>query len=406
MVVVDRGVFPQGMRGKDRAAGLRAFSVAAQRFIPAAMEAYVRPDDSSSDGQAAAVRACGAWTVETARDVLAEIGRLGGAEASNTVDASGLTALDTAGAVLLRQLAGPEGEIAHASDVHRSLLDAVGAVPLAEPIPADEAGLLRGIVTSLGESVSRMYRQAHRLLGMTGAVIAELGWLALRPWHFPLTSTVYHRDRTGLQATPIIALISFLIGAIIAQQGAFQLRYFGAEIFVIDLVGILMLREIGVLITSIMVAGRSGSSYTAEIGSMRMREEVDALSVMGLNPIRVLVVPRVVALMIALPLLTVISIVSGIFGAALVCLVYIDLPLGVFFDRIQDAVTLSYVFVGLVKAPFMAAIIGIVAANEGAQVAGSAESLGHHTTASVVKAIFLVIVLDGVFAMFFASIGV
>jgi phospholipid/cholesterol/gamma-HCH transport system permease protein len=211
-------------------------------------------------------------------------------------------------------------------------------------------------------------------------------------------------DHMGVRAVPIIMLMSFLIGAIIAQQGAFQLRYFGAEVFVVDLVGILQLREIGVLLTAIMIAGRSGSAITAEIGSMKMREEVDALKVMGLNPVGVLVFPRLVALTVALPLLTVVANFAALTGAAAVAWSYSGITPDVFTTRLREAIDMSTVASGMIKAPFMALIIGIVAAVEGMKVGGSAESLGRRVTASVVKSIFVVILVDGLFAMFYAAI--
>jgi phospholipid/cholesterol/gamma-HCH transport system permease protein len=209
----------------------------------------------------------------------------------------------------------------------------------------------------------------------------------------------------GFRAIPIIVLINVVIGAILAQQGIFHFRTFGAETFVVDMLGILVLRETGVLIVSIMVAGRSGSAYTAELGSMKMREEMDALRVMGFDPVEVLVLPRMLALIIALPLLTFIGSMTALFAGGVVTWFYGGMPPEIFLDRLRDAITRDTFEVGLYKAPFMAAIIGLVAAVEGMRVEGSAESLGEHTTASVVKAIFLVIVLDGFFAMFFAGIG-
>jgi phospholipid/cholesterol/gamma-HCH transport system permease protein len=211
-------------------------------------------------------------------------------------------------------------------------------------------------------------------------------------------------EQMGVNAVPIVALMSFLIGAIIAQQGAFQLRYFGAEIFVVDLVGILQLREIGVLLTAIMIAGRTGSAITAELGSMKMREEIDALQVMGLNPVGVLVFPRLMALVICLPLLTIIANFAALGGAAAVANVYSDITLEVFLSRLQAAIDVSTVVSGMLKAPFMALIIGVVATVEGFKVGGSAESLGRHVTSSVVKSIFVVILVDGLFAMFYAAI--
>ena len=199
--------------------------------------------------------------------------------------------------------------------------------------------------------------------------------------------------------------MSFLIGGIVAQQGIFQLRFFGATIFVVDLVGILVLRELGVLLTAIMLAGRSGSAYTAEIGSMKMREELDALTVIGLDPVETLIMPRIIALIIVLPLLTFISDMAALMGGALVCYIYADISFQSFILQLRDAVALNTLMVGIYKAPFMALIIGVVAATEGLGVQGSTDSLGRKTTSSVVKAIFMVIVVDGIFAVFFAAIA-
>jgi phospholipid/cholesterol/gamma-HCH transport system permease protein len=202
-----------------------------------------------------------------------------------------------------------------------------------------------------------------------------------------------------------MVLITFLIGAIIAQQGFFHFRKFGADSYVVDMVGILVLRELGVLIVAIMVAGRSGSAYTAELGSMQMREEIDALSTMGLDPVEVLILPRVLALVCALPILAFIGSMAALYGGALVAQFYGDMGPAIYLARLHDAVSVTSFKVGIIKAPFMALAIGIVACSEGLRVKGSAESLGRQTTTSVVKSIFLVIVLDGMFAIFFASIG-
>jgi phospholipid/cholesterol/gamma-HCH transport system permease protein len=244
-----------------------------------------------------------------------------------------------------------------------------------------------------------------RLALMLGAVSVAALRVLLRPMTFRLTSLVNQVDRVGWRAVPIILLITFLIGAILAQQGIFHFRRFGADIFVVDMVGILVLREIGVLIVCIMVAGRSGSAYTAELGSMKMREEIDALQTMGFNPVNVLILPRILALVIAVPMLTFIGSLSALYGGGLVAWLYGNIPPEIFLSRLREVISLDHFMVGIVKAPFMALMIGIIACVDGLQVQGSAESLGARTTASVVKSIFFVIVLDGVFAIFFAAIG-
>ena len=260
---------------------------------------------------------------------------------------------------------------------------------------------------------ARRRRQGHaglrprpRLFAdMLGAVGVAATRVIARPRDFRFTSTVNQLDRVAWQAVPIILLITFLIGGIIAQQGIFHFRKFGAELYAVDLVGILVLREIGVLIVAIMVAGRSGSSYTAELGSMKMREEIDALRTMGFDPVEVLILPRILVLIIALPVLTFLGSMAALYGGGLVAWLYGGISPDIYISRLTEAISLTHFKVGMLKAPFMGLVIGVVACAEGLQVKGSAESLGLQTTASVVKSIFLVIVLDGLFAIFFASIG-
>jgi phospholipid/cholesterol/gamma-HCH transport system permease protein len=227
----------------------------------------------------------------------------------------------------------------------------------------------------------------------------------MRPKGFRLTSSVSQFDRTSWQAVPIIVMITFLIGAILAQQGFFHFRKFGADLYVVDMVGFLIMRELGVLLVAIMVAGRTGSAFTAELGSMKMREEIDALRTMGLDPVEILILPRIMVLVIAMPVLTFIGAMAALYGAGLVSTIYGEMSTPLFIDRLREAITLDHFLVGMIKAPFIGFVIGIIACNEGLSVKGSAESLGRHTTRSVVKAIFMVIVLDAMFAVFFSAIG-
>ncbi|MGP4666306.1 ABC transporter permease [Agrobacterium pusense] len=274
-----------------------------------------------------------------------------------------------------------------------------------EAEPVEREGLVERIFSPIGKAV--VQNGADFLAGMyiLGSAVRGAQMKLGRGRGVSPAAIVNQIDHMGVRAVPIIMLMSFLIGAIIAQQGAFQLRYFGAEVFVVDLVGILQLREIGVLLTAIMIAGRSGSAITAEIGSMKMREEIDALKVIGLNPVGVLVFPRLVALTIALPLLTILANFAALLGAAIVALLYSGITFEVFLSRLHGAVEESTIAAGMIKAPFMALIIGIVAAVEGMKVGGSAESLGQHVTSSVVKSIFVVILVDGLFAIFYAAIN-
>ena len=327
------------------------------------------------------------------------------------LDLSGVRALDTFGAWLLERIAregrarGKETRLTGVPEQYRGLLEEVQTVNLTPPAPPPRTGRIAAGLEALGRTVVELGREFVPFLNMLGAIGIALINTLRRPAHFRLTSAVHHLDRVAWQAVPIIVLITFLIGCIIAQQGIFHFRKFGADLYVVDMVGILVLREIGVLIVAIMVAGRSGSSYTAELGSMKMREEVDALRTMGLDPVEILILPRVVALILALPALTFIGSLSALYGAGLVANFYGGMSPEIFIDRLKEAISVTHFKVGMIKAPFMALVIGVVAASEGLRVKGSAESLGLQTTTAVVKSIFFVIVLDGVFAIFFASIG-
>ncbi|MCZ8183095.1 MAG: ABC transporter permease [Beijerinckiaceae bacterium] len=322
-----------------------------------------------------------------------------------------LVALDTLGAYLVFRLrnrlaeAGRSVRIEGATESQKILIDEVS---FAQPPAAGDRRSLApayDMLSDIGEAVVDAGRDLSNGVAFFGAVVAAFGRLLTGRTRLRIASVVTQLERVGLRSVPIIMLISFLVGAIIAQQSIFQLRTFGTVQFVADLLGILVLRELAVLLTAIMIAGRSGSSFTAELGSMKMREEVDALQTMGLDPLEVLVVPRILALMIALPLLTFLAAMAGIAGGAVVAFFYGGVSSDVFFSRLQNAIGFNTFMVGMIKAPFMALVIGLIACIEGFAVRGSAESLGSHTTASVVKSIFVVIVVDGMFAMFFAAIN-
>ena len=260
------------------------------------------------------------------------------------------------------------------------------------------------LLSAVGQTVYELGEDFVDTVDYLGEVVVMFLRLALRPLSWRWTSMVYHLEMYGLRSVPIIMLINFLVGAIVTQQGIFQLNSFGASSYAVNLVGVLGLRELGVLMTSIMIAGRTGSSITAEIGSMKMREEIDALKVMALDPLEVLIIPRLVALVIALPVLTFLADIAQLGGGLLVSWLYAGLTPAAFLLRLQNAVLPETFLVGLIKAPFMAIVIGLIAATEGMEVRGSAELLGRCVTSSVVKSIFMVIVMDGVFAMFFAAV--
>ena len=370
--------------------------------------------DEEPDGNGHRYRLEGNWRSANVHGVLRQIEQLSKRSAGGEVviDLSDLSDVDTAGALLIRRL--KVSQEAHGATVTiegsnshiDELLTAFDEDPDAEKgEPKAKISLPERLFAPIGRNVYELWGNLIAAMYILGSAVRGAQLKFGRGSGVSPASIVNQIDHMAVRAVPIILLMSSLIGAIIAQQGAFQLRYFGAEVFVVDLVGILQLREIGVLLTAIMIAGRSGSAITAEIGSMKMREEVDALKVMGLNPIGVLIFPRLVALTVALPLLTIIANFASLFGAAMVAWGYSGITIATFISRLHEAISLSTVISGMIKAPFMALVIGIVAAVEGLKVGGSAESLGLKTTDSVVESIFLVIVLDGLFAIFFASIG-
>jgi phospholipid/cholesterol/gamma-HCH transport system permease protein len=326
-----------------------------------------------------------------------------------SVDMRGVSEIDTFGACLLERLirahraGGDEASIVGASEHFQGLLTEVERVGGGQA-PARKKARFAALEAA-GRAIVGAGEAFVAFIAMLGALGDALARVLVRPRAFRLTSVVNQLDRVGLRAVPIIFMITFLIGGIIAQQGIFHFRKFGAEDYMVDLVGILVLREIGVLIVAIMVAGRSGSSYTAELGAMKMREEIDALRTMGLDPVEVLILPRVAALVIALPILAFLGSMAALFGGGVVAWLYGGMSPYIYIDRLREAVSITHFEVGMIKAPFMALVIGVVACAEGLRVKGSAESLGLQTTTSVVNSIFLVIVLDGFFAIFFASIG-
>ena len=364
-------------------------------------------------GDALALCAMGNWTASFApvlERIVADAEKLAVSRPNILIDVSEVSKLDTFGAWLIERLrrsltqGNVEAPIAGLSASYSSLVDEVRHVK-ATPVIETDAVTITGMLEQIGRGVAGVAGTMIGLTDMLGAVLAASGRVLLHPRSFRLTSTVHHIEQVCWRAVPIIVLITFLIGCIIAQQGIFHFRKFGADIFVVDMLGVLVLREIGVLLVAIMVAGRSGSAYTAELGSMKMREEIDALRTMGFDPIEVLVLPRMLALVIALPILAFLGAMAALYGGGLVAWLYGGLDPEAFLQRLRDAISIDHFIVGMVKAPVMAAVIGIVACVEGLAVRGSAESLGQHTTSSVVKSIFFVIVMDGIFAIFFASIG-
>ena len=322
-------------------------------------------------------------------------------------DLTGVTALDTAGAWLILSTARQSGaSVSGATEAQKLLLDAVSAAlpPATRAAGPPRHMLLLERIDRVGRATAAAAGGLAQITGFFGQVVVCGAATLVRPWRLRMTSLVFHMQETGLNAVPIVALMAFLIGIVIAYQGADQLRQFGAEVYVVDLISISVLRELGILLTAIIVAGRSASAFTAAIGSMKMREEVDAMRTFGLDPIEVLVLPRVLALLLMLPVLGLISDLAGLLGGVLMAWFELGISPGMFRTRLLD-IDVNHFLIGIAKAPFFAVIIGVIGCFQGLQVEGNAESLGRLTSRAVVQAIFMVIVADATFSIFFAAAG-
>lgn len=352
----------------------------------------------------------GMLTLRSLSALMPDLDRVGGGQVQ--LDLSGLDKLDTAGAYALHQLQerlareGGALRIEGLSADHAALLERV-AQSIPEPpeeVPAQRS--LTDLLEALGRTVASAGVFLAEICAMLGIFIARLVWLIRHPSEFRATSLVHHCDQVGWKAVPIVALMGFLIGVVLAFQGAVQLRQFGAEIFVVDLIAISILRELGILLTAIIVAGRTASSFTAAIGSMKMREEVDAMRTLAIDPAVVLFVPRILALLITLPILGMIANVMGLFGGAMMSWVELGISPNMFMARLLEDTSVNHVIVGFVKAPVFALIIGVIGCHAGMQVGGNAESLGRQTSSAVVRAIFAVIVADALFSVFFSMMEI
>jgi phospholipid/cholesterol/gamma-HCH transport system permease protein len=355
----------------------------------------------------------GAWVVAHARAADAALRAVAfQAHQPVVIDLSHVTRMDTAGAWLIhrtRRDAEREGAVTRvqgAAQTHETLLAAVAERERPPLAPTPQPHFLMAVVMRAGHALDDAWKTTVEAVGFLGLLLETLGRCLVQPRRFRLTSTVYHMEQAGFNAVPIVSLMSFLIGAVLAFQGATQLRKFGGEVFTVNLVGISFLREVGILLTAIMVAGRSGSAFTAQIGSMKLREEVDAMRTLGLNPIEVLVVPRVVALIVMLPILGFISAMMGLGGGMMVLWLTTGMSPWAYIERVYEAVSLWSFWVGMIKAPVFGLLIGLIGCFEGLKVEGSAESVGQRTTQSVVEGIFVVIVADAFFSIMFEIIGV
>ena len=355
----------------------------------------------------------GAWTIAESARLDRELNALELGDGDLAIDGSKLSRLDSAGAWLLlrtsRAMEAAGGKVSRfdVPALYQPLIENLNQEHKAESHRSRIPPGFRGRLYRIGRASMHAYTQGISMLGYLGRVTVETGEVIAKPKRNLRVAAIFHQiEETGINALPIVGLLSFLIGIVLAYQGADQLERFGAEIFTINLLGVGLLREIGGLITAIIVAGRSGSAFTAHIGTMRVNQEIDAMQTMGLNTVDTLVLPRVIALMITLPLLTFYANIMGLIGGAMMCYFQLDITIPVFLRQLNDAVDVNTLMVGLIKAPVFAFVIALVGCYEGFQVERNAASVGQLTTRSVVESIFLVIVLDAAFSVMFSVLGV
>jgi phospholipid/cholesterol/gamma-HCH transport system permease protein len=359
----------------------------------------------------------GEWTLANYRHIKAALQHSDtrtepGKPTDATVSLDAITRLDTAGAILIVELIGVEKAQAVADwaaelpKEQQALLVRI-AEAMEAPLDVDPPSYSRisQALASAGQHMVGLWSQQRQLLAFIGLVVATLFQLVLRPRHWRLTATVAHIQQSGLNAVPIVALLTFMVGAVVAFLGATVLQDFGATIYTIDLVAFSFLREFGVLLAAILLAGRTASAFTAQIGAMKSNEEIDALQAQGLDPIELLVLPRVMAMLISLPMLAFVGMLSGLAGGAMVTSLSLDISLTQFLTTLQKDVSVTHFLVGLSKAPVFAFVIAVIGCLEGFKVSGSAQSVGEHTTSSVVQSIFMVILIDAVAALFFMEMG-
>jgi phospholipid/cholesterol/gamma-HCH transport system permease protein len=364
------------------------------------------------DGRQLAVG--GAWTIAESARLDKELAALKLSERGPiTIDASKISRLDSAGAWLLLRTrralgaAGAKVSDLHLPELYQPLLESLDQPRKSEPHKSRIPPGFRGRLYRIGREATHAFFQAISMLGYLGRVTVESIEAFARPRHNLRIAAIFHQiEEVGINALPIVGLLSFLIGVVIAYQGITQLRQFGAELLTIDGLGIITLREMGVLMTSIIIAGRSGSAFTAQIGTMRVNQEIDAMQTMGLNTVDTLVLPRIIGLIIALPLLTLYADIMGLIGGAIMCYFDLGVTFPAFMRELQQALQVKTLMVGLVKAPVFAFVIALVGCYEGFQVERNAASVGLLTTRSVVESVFMVIVLDAAFSVMFSVLRI
>ena len=358
----------------------------------------------------------GAWTVSLLGDLDGQLRALieeAGAHGVTELDLSGLERLDTAGAYLidrtLRGFAGPEPSVLGADTSVQSLLQQARILATQEehapPVREDGHGFI-DLLERTGRNAKHMWDEFLETLSFFGAVLVAISTVIWRPAKMRWTALVSVMEDAGLDAVPIIAFLSFFVGMVVAFIGATTLAQFGATIFVVELVGFGVLRELGGVLVAIIIAGRTNSAFTAQIGAMRMRQEIDAMQTLGLDPMRVIVAPRVLAMMIMVPVLTFIGMLTAIAGGMTVGWLILEINPTVFFNRLQENVPIEQFWIGMSKAPIFGLAIALIGCRQGLEVGGSVQSLGHHTTKSVVQALFAIILIDAFFALFYQELGI
>jgi phospholipid/cholesterol/gamma-HCH transport system permease protein len=364
-----------------------------------------RPPSLEIDPEAR-LHLAGSWTLAYAAEMGERLREA--AESVQGVDVRDVDRLDSAGVLQLLRFARRRGidfDAFRFRDDHAALAAAIEDVADDRPKKKREYGVIAALAR-LGFAVYDNWKEIIALVGFLGENLIKFGRMVLQPRRFRLTATVYHMEQVGLDAVPLVFLLSYLVGAVIAFLGANILRDFGATIYVVELVSVSFLREFGVLLTAIILAGRTASAFTAQIGAMQSREEIDALRTLGMDPIDVLVMPRVIALVVMLPLLTFIAMIAGLLGGLTVGAFNLDIPPQAYLSRMDATLELRHFLVGLSKAPLFAIVIGLIGCLEGLQVEGTAQSVGERTTSSVVQAISLVIIIDAIMALWFMQMDV
>jgi phospholipid/cholesterol/gamma-HCH transport system permease protein len=364
------------------------------------------PLTATIDDAGARVTLEGALGIRTLAAAKRSLTEGGTKRALRVLELDKLSELDTPGALFLCGLRDSGVALNGVQAEHKALLDLVGGLELKSMPKSEPSSRWRQLVTKLGKGADDAWHDTLDVITFAGQAASLIGHALIHPRSLRFASISRHVAETGIDAIPIVGLMAIMISIVIGYQSVAQLRPFGGEDFTVNLVAVSVLREMGVLITAIMVAGRSGSAFTAEIGVMKMREEIDALKVMGIDPMQILVVPRLIALIITLPLLAFFSDIMGLLGGAMISASLLDISPLQYLQRVQKAVDGWDLFVGLFKAPIFAFSIAVIGCMHGMRVTGSAESVGQETTRAVVKAIFLVIVLDALFSILFEQLGI